>query len=569
MFERYTPQARRAVFFARYASSQCGSPEIEPEHLLLAVFHEDAMLANRLGISRDKLEDIQTLVRRAFEGRKSLSTSVDVPLSGVSKKVLQYALDEAAELKHDHIGTPHLLLGISRAESPAATAILDEYGVGHDQLRRAAIQQAAEPTVPKPAVAQPAVPKLGVPKPAVAAPSPFRDLLTQAAIGEPAPLVGRERELERIIHVLSRRTRNNVVLIGEAGVGKAAIVEGLAQRMAQSSVPTFLAGRRMIALDVSALLLPSRPGLSRNDPDVLVSLPDPSNTILFVRGLFNLASAGPAWTVVEAMHALEPQLTHNGLQCIATGSPAGLRTAVERAGMLTRHFEAIPVAPVSEEDAIRIVSTLKPKFEQFHEVTFAEGAIETAVYASGPFLPGRHLPDRAIDLMDEAAVAVKLRRQSEPSEISAIRRRIRQIVRAMEDAIVSHDFGAAQRYSGEERKERETLEWLRAQSKPGEAPASTVSAADVIAAVAARAGVTDEAVARVLQSSRTGEFQRVRGELAAMPSVRDLEWLPFLAAYVARCSPAEAEALTRAIASAKAKLSESQTGGADPVDPGA
>jgi ATP-dependent Clp protease ATP-binding subunit ClpC len=216
-----------------------------------------------------------------------------------------------------------------------------------------------------------------------------------------------------------------------------------------------------------------------------------------VRGLFNLAAAGSAWAVVEAMREMEPHLAHGGIQCIATGSPAGLRETIEKAGMLARHFEVVPVAPVTEQDAVRIVSGLKRGFEQFHEVTFAEGAIETAIAASGRFLPDRHLPDRAIDLIDEACAAVKLRRERQ------------------------------------------------------EAASSMVTAEDVEAAVAARAGVPVADVRRVLEEKVPGELERIAGLLEAQVPAGAREWVPFLAAYLARCSPAEAAALAQAIAAAR------------------
>jgi len=276
-------------------------------------------------------------------------------------------------------------------------------------------------------------------------------------------------------------------LIGKAGVGKTSFVEGLASRMTEGIVPTFLEQRRLIALDTSSLLIPGRSTPPRGEfENVLANVPDPANAILFVRGLFNLAAAGSAWTVVEAMHALEPQLANSGMQCIATGSPAGLRATLERAGMLARHFDVVAVAPVTEEDAIRIVSGLKARFERFHEVTFGDGAIETAVYASGLFLPGRHLPDRAIDLIDEAAAVVKLRRESEPAEMADVRRSIRQTVRAMENAIANHEFDAARRFSEEERRGREKVEELRRQYKAEDPAQNTVTPEDVAAAIAAR-----------------------------------------------------------------------------------
>lgn len=543
MFERYTQQARRAVFRARHEASQCGSTVIETEHLLVGILREDQELTRHLLLSTANIDTIQQRVRKAFEGRKPTSTSVDLPFSASGRRCLTYAAQEAEGLKHAHVGADHLLLGISREESSTAAGILREYGLGPDRLRLESIQRAAPPVVEKGAAAAPAA---------------IRNLVEEARTEETGPLVGRERELERIIHILSRRTRNHVVLIGDAGVGKTAIVEGLAQRMAEGNVPSSLQNRRLLALDASSLLA-GRPGaLHGGADDVLSLVRDPDNTILFVRGLFNLPSAGSAWAVVEAMHALEPQLALTRMQSIATGSLAGFRAALEKAGMLARRFEAVPVAAVSEKDAIEIVSSLKVKFERFHGVTFGEGAIETAVYASGPFLPGRALPDRAIDLMDEAAVAVRLRKELEPPEMAEIRKRIRRHAREMENAIGRHEFDVARHHSDEQQKEQENLEWLQNQPKPPEVAQGSVTPADILAAVAMRVGAPLAAVERVFQSARASEFQQWSRELAALPSAEPREWLPFLCAYLARCPEAEAEALARAILAGKPKGSQAE-----------
>jgi ATP-dependent Clp protease ATP-binding subunit ClpC len=480
MFERYSESARKAVFFARYEASQCGSPEIEPEHLLLGILREDAQLAQL--ISRRVEEAIRERVSKQYEGKKRLTT-VDLPLSTASKQALAYAEEQARELKQNHIGPEHMLLGLLCDESSTAARILRERGVTPARLRDEAIHRAAERIVNRPVESRPVS-------------SPLRDMVREATERESIPLVGREREMERIIQILSRRTKNNAVLVGEAGVGKTAIVEGLAQRVAEGTVPLLLQARRLVAVDASSLVASNERDPNKFD-DVLGELTDPANTILFVRGLFNLAAAGPAWAAVEAMHALEPLLAHGELQCIATGSPHGLRQTIEKAGMLARHFEVVNVAPVSVEEAIRIVSGLKLEFERFHGVTFAPGAIEAAVHASGRFLPDRHLPDRAIDLIDEAAAAVKLR--------------------------------------------------------SGDKASNTVTTGDITATIAARTGATVEAIERVMQMEASDELERIAGELAATVPSEAQDWLPFLAAYLARCSAAEARALAQAIVAAKAK----------------
>jgi ATP-dependent Clp protease ATP-binding subunit ClpC len=322
-------------------------------------------------------------------------------------------------------------------------------------------------------------------------------------------------------------------------------VGGLACRVAAGNVPVTLAECRVIAVDASSL---TAEGQLARELEPVFNTP---NAILFVRGLFNLAAAGSAWAVVEAMHALEPHLASGKIQCIATGSSAGLRETIEKAGMLARHFEIVNVAPVSEQDAVRIVHGLKTQFEKFHEITFAEGAVETAVAASGRFLPDRNLHDRAIDLIDEAAAAVRLRREAEPPEVTEVRRAIRGLDRTAENAIASHDFEGARQIDAEERRQQEKLQRLREQYKLDDPAKGAVTAKDIVAAVATRVGVPVDAVERVLAEKELGELERITRRLVAQVPAEDREWAPFLAAYLARCSPAEAAALAQAITEAR------------------
>jgi ATP-dependent Clp protease ATP-binding subunit ClpC len=526
MFDNYTEAARKAVFFARYEAGVVGSPYIEAEHLLLGILREEGHLLKRLLQPPAKVESVLEQIRRQLPPGQSTSASVDVPVGRSCKRAFQYAAEEARQFKTDSINLDHLTLGISRVESCTAAQVLRTNGITTERLRNEVVRTPPPQEQPRPG-------------------SIARDLVEAARRGELGSLVGRERELERIIHILLRRTRNNAVLIGKAGIGKTAIVNGLACRIAAAEVPLMLADRLLIAVDASSLTA------VRERARDLQTVFETSNAILFVRGLFNLAAAGSAWAVVEAMHALEPHLANGGIQCIATGSPAGLRETLDKAGMLARHFEVVEVAPVSEQDAVRIISGLKGGFEQFHEVTLAEGAIEAAVAASGRFLPERHLPDRAIDLIDEACAAVKLKRESEPREIAEVRRAIRRHAQAMERAIANHEFEKVRQHSDEERREREKLQSLREQYQPQDAADSIVTVEEIAAAVAARVGVPLAAVKRVLEDKEPGELERITELLAVQVPPEAREWLPFLAAFLARCSPAEAAALAQAIAAAR------------------
>jgi len=262
--------------------------------------------------------------------------------------------------------------------------------------------------------------------------------------------------MESVIRILSRRTRNNVVLIGESGVGKSAILRGLAQLIADGVAPASLTERKILAFDAATLF-----EMGRNSRLLDVNLPE--NSVLYVQGLFDLAGKGVGGSALEALPALPPV---RGVRCIATGTPFGLRLTQERAARLASQFEVVSVLPPKEDEAIAIVKGVKSQYEKFHGVVIMDEAVEAAVSASRWFLRHRQLPDRVIDLIDEAAARVKLRCERDPPDIAEIQRRIRRIVRQMENAVGNHEFTQAKSHAEEERRERETLQRMRAELKP-------------------------------------------------------------------------------------------------------
>jgi ATP-dependent Clp protease ATP-binding subunit ClpC len=528
MFERYTETARKSVFVARYEATQFGSGYIETEHLLLGILRTDGPLALRLLKAPERIEAVREQIEKQAARGEKPSTSVDMPLSQECKRALAYAGQESEQLHQKHIGAEHLLLGIVRQETCLAAKILLSFGIAPQQLKEEVVRSAQAPS-PKPTPAAPLMEN-------------SRDL-TAAARSGVSPLIGREAELERAIQILSRRTRNNPVLIGEPGIGKNAIVQGLAQRIADGDVPPMLADRAILAIDAGSLIAPNR---GSQLPDI-----SGSNAILYVQGLFDLAAKGSGWAVMEAINALEPHLAEGRLQCIATGSPFGLRMSLERAETLARHFEVVAVLPPSEQQAIRIVAGVKPQYETFHGVTITDEAVEAAVFASRWFLRHLHLPDRAIDLIDDAGAHVKLRRETEPRETAEIRRRIRLMARQMENAIANHQFDKARLYSDEERKEQKSLQQLSEQLKQSP-PSNTVTAEDLVAAVAARACVPVSSVRSVLELKDVGQLELIAKELS-MHIPAGHAWLEGLAAYLAGCSAEEAEKLADAIRSVKAE----------------
>jgi ATP-dependent Clp protease ATP-binding subunit ClpC len=297
MFERFTETARQAIFFARYEASQTGSDHIESEHLMLGILRTDEALALRLLKPPENIASIREHIHKLVPHRKKISTSVDLPLSAECKRALAHGAEEAERRNSRHIEPRHLLLGLLREEKCLGAKILLERGV------LLSILEQPPANAPKKS-----------PLPSSPFPNDLRDLTAAAREGELGRLIGRERELERVLQILSRRTRNNAVLVGQSGVGKNAIVRGLVQRIADGAAPPLLADRTVLAMDASALI-----GLRQDEQ--LLDFARRTNTILYVHGLFDLAEKRAAWGVMETIHAVELFLAAGGRQCIATGTP--------------------------------------------------------------------------------------------------------------------------------------------------------------------------------------------------------------------------------------------------------
>jgi ATP-dependent Clp protease ATP-binding subunit ClpC len=543
MFERYTETARQAIFAARFQASQFGGEYIEPEHLLLAILHTDGQLALRILKTPEKLESIRERIEKGFSRKQSVSTSMDIPLSPKCKRALAYGAEEAERSNHKYLAVEHLLIGLMREEKTVASKLMAENGVTVSQLR----QEVVRLSLAGPSAAGPG----GV----SSLTETSRDLTAAAHDGALSPLIGREPELERTVQILSRRTKRNPVLIGEPGVGKNALVHGLAQRIADGAVPAALAERSILAIDAASLISSRHSG---SQPSNFFEIASQSNAILYIQGLFDLAGKGAGWGALEAIHVLEPQLAPGKLQCIATGTPFGLRLTVERAEALAGHFEVVSVLPPSEEHAIRILSGVKDQYEKFHGVVITNEAIEAAVSASRWFVRHRHLPDRAIDLIDEAGARVKVRCESEPREIVEIRKRLRRIVRQMELAIASHEFDKAQLHSDEERKERQNLQRLSEELK--ENPQSNIlGPEEIMEVVAERAGAPVSVVKNVVAVKEVEQSESIAKALAAQCPLGQA-CVDTLAAYLAGCSPEEADKLAQAIRSAKGATDPNEQG---------
>ncbi|HEX8476275.1 MAG TPA: ATP-dependent Clp protease ATP-binding subunit [Pyrinomonadaceae bacterium] len=406
MFERYTEKARRVIFFARYEASQFGAPAIEPEHLLLGLMREDKTLTSRfLQRAQASLEAIRKEIEGRATLREKISTSVELPLAPETKRVLAYAHEESDRLQHRHIGTEHLLLGLLREERSMAAEILYDRGLRLNAVR----EEVARATGVDPRASQ----KKETPHLAEFS----RDLTDDAGNDKLDPLVGRDNEIERVVQILCRRTKNNPVLIGEPGVGKTAIVEGLAQRIQRGEVPSFLENKRILSLDLSLIVAGTkyRGQFEERLKQIMRELVENPQYIVFIDELHTLVGAGSAEGSLDAANILKPALSRGEIQCIGATTPAEFRKSIEKDRSLERRFQAVKVPPPSEEEAVRILDGVRERYEAFHQVRYTDEAIEAAVYQSNRYISDRFLPDKAIDVIDEAGARVKLRARREPT----------------------------------------------------------------------------------------------------------------------------------------------------------
>src|SRR5215510_1678613 len=370
MFERYTEKARRVIFFGRYEASQFGSPYIETEHLLLGILREDKILVNRLKLASAEggIEGIRQQIERHSVVREKIPTSLDLPLSNEGKRILAYAAEEAERLAHKHIGVGHLLLGMLREEKCFAAELLRQRGVQLSSVREVVKTSEGE-SVSAPSSRSTEgeigfnVSELGI------------SLTKEASDNRLPPLIGRERELERVIQVLCRFTRGNPVLVGEHGVGKKTIVYGLARRIAESNVPASLENCSLVSLDLAVIAsgVKSRTLFETNLQRILDQLANDDGILLFIDGLHNLAQT-PRF--LSLANVIKPGIMRGSVLCISTATPTEYQKSIETAPWLEQLFTVVEVRPPSEEEAVIVLRGVKERFERFHEVRYSDEAIE-------------------------------------------------------------------------------------------------------------------------------------------------------------------------------------------------
>jgi len=444
VFERYTERARRVLFFARYEASQLGSQSIETEHLLLGLIREGKGLTSRIfARAHIALDGIRKEIEGRTIFREKMSTSAEIPFSAETKRALQFAAEEADQLLHSYIGTEHLLLGILREERSLAATILTDKGMRLATVRDDIVALLDEKTtVPR----TKETPLLG---------EFCRDLTDAASKNQLDPLVGRDEELDRVQQVLCRRTKNNAVLIGEPGVGKTAIVEGLAQKIVNNEVPHFLLDKRILALDISLVVAGTkyRGQFEERLKAIMKELSDSPNIIVFIDELHTLVGAGSAEGSLDAANILKPALSRGEIRCIGATTPAEYRKYIEKDRSLERRFQAIKVDAPDDRQTIEILMGVKARYETFHHVEYTREALEAAVYQSSRYITDRFLPDKAIDLVDESGARAKLRDAAlAGAQVPATRSARASADAAGGAAVAVEEFDAGQAGGGRERR---------------------------------------------------------------------------------------------------------------------
>ena len=451
MFERFTDRARRVVVLAQEEARMLNHNYIGTEHILLGLIHEGEGVAAKglesLGIS---LEGVRSQVEEII-GQGQQAPSGHIPFTPRAKKVLELSLREALQLGHNYIGTEHILLGLIREGEGVAAQVLVKLGADLNRVRQQVIQLLSG-YQGKETVSQ-GGPAEGTPSTSLVLDQFGRNLTAAAREGKLDPVIGRESEIERVMQILSRRTKNNPVLIGEPGVGKTAVVEGLAQAIAKNDVPETLKDKQLYSLDLGALVAGSR---YRGDFEerlkkVLKEIKTRGDIIIFIDEIHTLVGAGAAEGAIDAASILKPMLARGELQTIGATTLDEYRKHIEKDAALERRFQPIQVKEPSVAHTIEILKGLRDRYETHHRVSITDGALAAAANMADRYVSDRFLPDKAIDLIDEAGSRLRIKRMTAPAELREFDEKIASARKAKESAIDAQDFEGAASFRDNEK----------------------------------------------------------------------------------------------------------------------
>jgi ATP-dependent Clp protease ATP-binding subunit ClpC len=455
-FDKFTDRARKVLTLAQDEAQRFNHNYIGTEHLLLGLVREGEGVAARVLENMNvELAKVRTAVE--FIGRGDRPVVGEVGLTPRAKRVIELAIDEARRLGHNYIGTEHLLLGLVREGEGIAAGVLESLGVNLDKVRHEVIRVLSQSSSAGPAQETkrasktPTVDQLGI------------NLTEAARAGKLDPVIGREKEIERVIQILSRRTKNNPALIGEPGVGKTAIAEGLAHRIVSGDVPETLLNKRVLTLDIGSLVAGTkyRGEFEERLKKIIEELRNTNDAVLFIDELHTLVGAGAAEGAIDAANILKPPLSRGELQCIGATTLDEYRKYIERDAALERRFQPVMVEEPTIEQTVEILLGIRERYEQHHKVTITDDAVRAAADLSIRYITDRHLPDKAIDLIDEAASRVRLRHASAPPALREAQKDLERITKEKDAAINAQEYESAATLRESEASAREKVEQLR------------------------------------------------------------------------------------------------------------
>ena len=485
MFDRFTNRARQVIILARKEADRFNHNYIGTEHILLGIVKlAEGVAVNVLRRMGLDFETVRLEVEKAVGTGPETKMIGEIPLTSRAKKVIEYAVEEAKKLHHSYIGTEHLLLGLLREGEGVAARILKNLDIDLDEVRTEILNELESGIMP-PGETEGAK-KKGGETPALKAFG--RDLTKMAKEGKLDPVIGRDDEIERLIQILCRRTKNNPVLIGEAGVGKTAIVEGLAQRIESGNVPEILIDKRLITLDLALMVAGTkyRGQFEERIKAVMDEIRRVKNIILFIDELHTIVGAGAAEGAIDASNILKPSLSRGEIQCIGATTVNEYRKYIEKDAALERRFQVIRVAPNTVDETVEILKGLREKYEDHHKVKYTEESLIASAGLSDRYLSGRFLPDKAVDLLDEAGARSRISAMTRPPDVKQLEQDIEKAKKEKEKAIAKQDYELAASMRDKERSVREELEKLITRWKGSRVKKETVVTEEDIAQIVSK-----------------------------------------------------------------------------------
>ncbi len=455
MFERFTDRARKVMALANQEAQRFNHEYIGTEHILLGLVKEGSGVgANVLKNLDVDLRKVRLEVEKLVKSGPDMVTMGKLPQTPRAKKVIEYAIEEARNLNHNYVGTEHLLLGLLREHEGVAAQVLMNLGLKLEEVREEVLnllgagvdpEESSKGGTAQAGEGQASGSKQGKNSKTPALDSFGRDLTELAAEGQLDPVIGRSNEIERLIQILCRRTKNNPVLLGEAGVGKTAIVEGLAQKIVNKDVPDLLSDRRIVVLDLAMMVAGTkyRGQFEERIKAVMNEVRRAKNVLLFIDELHTLVGAGGAEGAIDASNVLKPALSRGEIQCIGATTLDEYRKYIEKDGALERRFQTIIVEQPNKEDTVKILQGLRDRYEAHHRVQITDEAIKQAVELSTRYITGRVQPDKSIDVIDESGARIRLRSMSKPPNLAEIEEQIERLSIEKDEAVKAADYERA------------------------------------------------------------------------------------------------------------------------------